>query len=479
MTPQGPDVVFLGPSLTHAEARTIYPDAVILPPAAAGDVMSAAARYKPHAIALIDGAFMQNLATYHKELIDVMARGIWVIGSSSMGAMRAAECGVYGMIGVGQVYAGFASGEIDDDDEVALCHMAAEFEFRPVSEAMVNIRATMAAAVVAQVLSQQEADVLIDCQKARWFMNRRPLASVEDAATQFGLDSARIDKLSTYLREQWVDVKAADARLALARIQELPAGSIPEADRPTLFTSGVYGRLVEHDKTVGYEENLPVTRDQIWRYFVLTDARAPGIANETILRTATVALMRDAGAELTEADLHSGRESLAADLGVAPDELLAHADKIDLPQILMRDWIEEEAFLIKLVKWGQGRRLGLGILDSRLRELARLGEYDSTKRTAGLVESMAQGSAHYENALRLRTALKLQSTISGNPLPEDAHDLDVFIQQTGLGNRGELHERLATLIAAHRELFDLPPIEMVPSDQEIKFDLEPQTSRGR
>ncbi len=479
MTTTPPDVVFLGPSLTRDEARSIYPDAVLLPPAAVGDVISAAMHFRPHAIALIDGAFMQNLATYHKELIDVMAQGIWVIGASSMGALRAAECRRYGMIGVGQVFEGFASGEIEDDDEVALSHLTAEFDYRPVTEAMVNIRASLAAAATAGVISKTEADALIDCQKSRWFMERRPLESVTDAVNQLGFDQPRSEALQSFLRDSWVDVKAADARLALAALQELPEGPMPEADRPELIPSGVYGVLVERDLTVGMEEGLPVTRDQIWRHFALNDQRAADIVQLAVFRTAIVDLMRDDGAELTDAELVRGRESIAADLGVEPDDLLSQASSIDMTETRMNEWIVEEAFILKLTDWRQYERLSIGILESCLQQLTRMGEYENTKRTAGLVESMASGSGHYEKPLGLTTALKVQSMISSNPLPIDAAELDRFIDYMRLGNRAELYERLATLIAAHRELFDLPPIEFIRPEEELPVELEPQTSRGR
>ena len=477
--PAGPDVVFLGPSLTHAEAREIYPDAILRPPAAVGDVISAVVHYRPHAIALIDGAFMQNLATYHKELLDVMSRGIWVIGASSMGALRAAECQRYGMIGVGEVFEAYASGEIEDDDEVALSHLAEEFEFRPVTEAMVNIRATMAAAVEAGVVSEPEAEVLVAAQKARWFMDRRPLESLADATNTLGFDRSRVEQLDAFLRTNWVDVKARDARLALQRLKELPAGPMPLADRPEHVPSGVYGVLVERDITVGLDDGLPVTRDQIWRHFALNDSRAPEIVEKAILRTSAVELMRDAGIDVNDDDRARAAQAIAKDLGVEPDELVERCHEFDMGPTRMEAWITEEAFLLRLRDWRQYQRLSSGVLESCLQQLARMGEYDNTKRTAGLLQSLASGSGHYEKALGLKTALKLQSAISSNALPTDDAELDEFIDFLGLGNRAELYERLATLIAGHRELFDLPPIEFVPVEEELDIDLEPQTSRGR
>ena len=73
----------------------------------------------------------------------------------------------YGMIGVGQIYQDLASGRLEDDDEVALTHAGAEDDFRPLSDALVSIRATLAAANDAGLLTDSETQRLVTCQKDR------------------------------------------------------------------------------------------------------------------------------------------------------------------------------------------------------------------------------------------------------------------------------------------------------------------------
>jgi hypothetical protein len=68
-------VVFLGPSLSHAEAKQILPGAICLPPAAMGDVLGASLTYRPHAIGLVDGTFLSNMSVFHKELLYAMDQG--------------------------------------------------------------------------------------------------------------------------------------------------------------------------------------------------------------------------------------------------------------------------------------------------------------------------------------------------------------------------------------------------------------------
>lgn len=57
-----------------------------------------------HIIGIIDGVFHSQLAVSPSEIMDCLRNGISVFGSSSMGALRAAEIDVYGMIGVGSIY---------------------------------------------------------------------------------------------------------------------------------------------------------------------------------------------------------------------------------------------------------------------------------------------------------------------------------------------------------------------------------------
>ncbi|MBU3674925.1 MAG: hypothetical protein FGM34_07760 [Solirubrobacteraceae bacterium] len=472
--------MFLGPSLERREAERIYPEAIFLPPAAVSDLINAVRRFRPHAIALIDGAFMQTMATYHKEIIDAMSQGVWVVGASSMGALRAAECDRYGMIGVGEIYEGYASGAIEDDDEVALSHLAEGFGFKPVTEAMVNIRASLAAARDAGVLTGDEAERLIELQKARWFMDRRRAASVEDAVSELGFGKERAERLRQFIQDEWVDVKSQDARLALETLRELPEGPMPEAERTPLPAAGVYMQLVDRDITVGWQDDLPVTRDQVWRYFAINNERARRVMDEVFLRMAAVDLASDLGIKATAEDRELASRKIAEDLGVETEQLADRARELDLDEKALRRWIAEEAVIAKLIRYKSNVRLGPYGIESALKVLARMGEYESNRRSAGLIESLADDSGHYEIPLGLSSAILLHAEIGGIEFPiTDTEKLDRQIAELRLGDRGELYERLISQIAAHRELFDLPQIRLVPPEEELSVEREPQTSRGK
>jgi hypothetical protein len=130
--------VFAGPTLPHADIGRRLGGATIHAPVRHGDLLRL-----PLAIGdvvlIIDGVFHHELPVRHKEILDAIARGAAVLGASSMGALRAAELHIYGMVGVGSIFEMYRDGTIDADDEVAVTH-GPEPDWRLHSEALVNIR---------------------------------------------------------------------------------------------------------------------------------------------------------------------------------------------------------------------------------------------------------------------------------------------------------------------------------------------------
>ena len=163
-------VVFLGPTLSVAEAR-VHLDATYLPPVSQGDV-AAVAMSRPFAIGIIDGLFERVPSVWHKEILWAITQGIHVLGSSSLGALRAAELHSFGMRGVGAIFAAFAEGRYTDDDEVAVAHASADEGWAPVSEAMANIKATLAAAANEGVTARTTSEQLVKAGKSLFYADR-------------------------------------------------------------------------------------------------------------------------------------------------------------------------------------------------------------------------------------------------------------------------------------------------------------------
>ncbi len=205
--------VFLGPTLTAAEAGREL-EAVYLPPVSQGDVYRVAAR-GARAIGIIDGYFDRVPAVWHKEILWAMAQGIPVYGSASMGALRAAELTPFGMEGVGEVFEAYRDGALEDDDEVAVVHGPAESGYRAASEAMVNLRATLAAAADAGVIRAGTQAALEAIAKGL-FYPERSYPHVLKLAEERGLPAGELEALRRWLPEGRIDQKRADA-LAMLR----------------------------------------------------------------------------------------------------------------------------------------------------------------------------------------------------------------------------------------------------------------------
>ena len=149
--------VFAGPSLAGVELPLPF---VRLPPAGAGDLLRWLPQ-NPCTLLLIDGVFDARAAVFHKEILILLARGFRVLGAASMGALRAAELDGFGMVGVGAVYRAFRGGRLTSDAEVAVLHAPAELGAAALTVALVDVRATLQAAIRARVIGVKAARVYL------------------------------------------------------------------------------------------------------------------------------------------------------------------------------------------------------------------------------------------------------------------------------------------------------------------------------
>ena len=214
-------VVFLGPTMPAEDAATLLA-AEYRPPASRGDVY-AAARANPWAIGIVDGYFHRVPSVLHKEILWAIAQGIQVYGAASMGALRAAELERFGMTGVGSVFEEFRDGILTDDDEVAVAHGPAEAGYLVGSEAMVNIRATLAEAVRTGVIAAALQDRLLGISKSTFYPRRTWERLLEDAEAT-GASPGELRLLAEWLPRGRMDRKRLDAVALLRRIAADRAG---------------------------------------------------------------------------------------------------------------------------------------------------------------------------------------------------------------------------------------------------------------
>jgi len=226
--------VFLGPTLPVETAREVLP-ADYRPPVRQGDIYRLLRGRRPSAIAVIDGYFHEVPSVWHKEILWALDQGIPVHGAASMGALRAAELDIYGMRGHGRIYQAFRDGAFppdledvfEDDDEVAVIHGPAEMGYPGLSEAMVDIRATLAAAAEAGMIGATGRRALVAAFKAVNYRDRRWELLSQLGATA-AVDPVEIDRLQAWLSDGRRTQKRDDA---LALLDHL-AGSSAAAPEP-------------------------------------------------------------------------------------------------------------------------------------------------------------------------------------------------------------------------------------------------------
>lgn len=154
-------------------------------------------------IGIIDGCFLQNTAVSHREILKVMERGQTVFGAGSMGALRASELDVCGMIGVGSVYSLYKSGIITDDDEVAVTF---DENLNQVTFSMISFREMINSALKDKIISESDAKNLMNAGKSLYY----PIRTYENVFEKANLPDEKRENLSKYLENQ-EDIKRKDA----------------------------------------------------------------------------------------------------------------------------------------------------------------------------------------------------------------------------------------------------------------------------
>ncbi len=210
-------VVFTGTSISHEDASRIL-GVDYRPPIFRGN-METAVRAGYKLIGIIDGVFFSKAAVAHKEIIKAMDAGVTVVGGCSMGALRASELDVHGMIGVGKIYEWYRDGIIEDDDEVAVATNPDTFE--PVSDPMVNIRETLLAASHTGIIGEENCIALIALAKKMHYSERSYFGLAKKAAIEKIIPEDKAAGVLAYCREHEVNLKRQDAVMVLEKMREL------------------------------------------------------------------------------------------------------------------------------------------------------------------------------------------------------------------------------------------------------------------
>lgn len=205
-------VVFLGPSLPLAEAKEIL-DADYRPPVKRGDLLQLEG---VELVGIIDGVFLQSCSVGHREILSLLNRKVRVVGGGSMGALRAAEMGHYGMTGVGRIFKMYSSGEVQGDDEVALVFDPETME--PLSEPLVNLRSFLDAAWMADVIDSAQRAGILSEMRSIYYPRRTVQAFLEVARKILG--DSKVEAFNRFFTDNYRDIKKEDAIAVLKFIKD-------------------------------------------------------------------------------------------------------------------------------------------------------------------------------------------------------------------------------------------------------------------
>jgi hypothetical protein len=202
-------IAFAGPSLPRSD-RAEFPGVDWRPPCEAGDLLRLDVGAGDR-ICVIDGWFDHRPALRHKELWELLARGVAIFGASSIGALRAAEMAPFGMVGIGAIFRAYASGRLTGDDEVALIHGPEAWDWRPLSVPLVDVRATLCRALRTGVARRDKVDALLRAAGSIHYVDRTWAEILATAA----LPPPATGRLNPWLAANAVDQKRIDARACL------------------------------------------------------------------------------------------------------------------------------------------------------------------------------------------------------------------------------------------------------------------------
>ena len=419
----------------------------MLPPICQGDLASAIVDRKPRAVLIVDGEFGQSMSVWHKEILHALHLGVRVIGASSMGALRAAELGRFGMEGVGAIYEYYRDGWLTSDADVALLY---DEDYRPLTWPLVNVRATVQDLLRRDLLVAEDAEALLQAAQGLHFSERRERRLAERVAA-LGVAPARAAELARLVTVHYVDQKALDATAGfeyLARIDRLPA---PDSEEPLHRDGRGFQPLLWSDVTIR-RQGTELRRYQLVDDVALHHPDFDCLLERAANRYLVAYLAREAGVSLNETEISDQRARTLRRLGLDDEGLEAWLADNDLEPEAFDGLIEHEALNTRMRRW---------LLDTRLYERNRRlvieqlqleGEYAAAADAAARRRALADSRPTPEYPAGREALVDLlvrQMTISAwKPDTELAR----FADERGFDTLGGLLVALSDSVAANLEL---------------------------
>ena len=348
------------------------------------------------------------------------------------------------MQGVGRIFERYRSGELEDDDEVAITHASEEDDYIPLSEAMVNIRFTLARAARERIIDQATEQLLEHAAKHLHYP-KRTYSEVVAKACARGADPKQTAAFRAWVPHGHVDQKRADAEEMLSQMREHQRiGSPPVESRfsfehtewwdharrsagefagdPAGARRSILAERILDEARLNPDSYRVLHRDAVIRSFALDEAqRAAATPNDELIHVVEAAI-----AERYSIGSENDLNRWCADNDITPARL--------------RRLVREEA----LVRWVQ--RTLRDVIGSRLFDCLRLtGDYHAlsarARAKAQALDELGWAEAGFEEAgVREEDVLEwFFAERLSKPAPNDLED---FAHSTGFSDI-EAFERAA------------------------------------
>lgn len=208
--PRTKPIVFGGPSLKIVRSK--YPtDFDYRTPIQRNDLHMILKNYSiPGCVLITDGIFGNRLAVTPVECMDFIEAGWLLLGSSSIGALRAADCNDMGMIGIGDIFMGYQMGYYHSDADVAVIYQDESYDELTVS--MVHADSIAKKLVSQDLLTYLQYRVIIkNIRKIPWHRrSARKVSKIFDS----NLSKEYTDLFLKYIKLPESNPKKNDAILA-------------------------------------------------------------------------------------------------------------------------------------------------------------------------------------------------------------------------------------------------------------------------
>jgi TfuA protein len=210
-------VIFLGPSLSRDKARKIL-DADYRLPAKKGDLLQLILK-EVDIVGLVDGYFLQDYPPTPIEVYNlVRKRNVKVLGSSSLGALRAVELGKYGMIGIGKIFRLFRDGILESDDEVAVT-FTDYTNYK--SEALIDIRYNLFLAQKYKIIDIITGRSILKISKQTYFPYRTYEDILDKCKLKYPEIHSQLESFRDYILNNKKSLKEMDAVRLLKHIKSI------------------------------------------------------------------------------------------------------------------------------------------------------------------------------------------------------------------------------------------------------------------